>query len=80
MQQNNEDPRRGTTPAEGLQNQPDTSIVDDRVSNPPASKWHGDFRRRVQRAAIDEHYFDMCPGYVQQAALQLLGRREGDAA
>ncbi|WP_236591207.1 hypothetical protein [Mycobacterium paraintracellulare] len=42
-------------------------------------KWAADWRRRVRRAIVDEHYFDMCPRGVQEAALQYLGRgREDD--
>lgn len=44
------------------------------------NKWSEDWRRRVQRAIVDEHYFDMCPRGVQEAALQHIGRDGGDAA
>lgn len=42
-------------------------------------KWGIDWRRRVQRAMTDEHYFDMCPRGVQEAALRAMGRG-GDSA
>lgn len=42
-------------------------------------KWSEDWRRRVQRAMIDERYFDMCPRGVQEAALLNLGRDGGAA-
>lgn len=44
-----------------------------------ANKWRDDWRRRVERAVIDERYFDMCPRGVQEAALRSLGRDGGDA-
>lgn len=45
-----------------------------------ADKWRNDWRRRVERAVIDERYFNMCPKGVQEAALRFMGRDGGDAA
>jgi hypothetical protein len=50
------------------------------TDDPSADKWRRDWRRRVERAIVDEKYFEISPRGVQEAALQSLGRDVGDVA